>query len=188
MTERKLIPCPICHGSTKEIQGVLTCIANCRTQFYGLDRDKWYVGTAEDLVEANKKIAELTLKLERVENLHIFSLLDPTMKLVGQDITDAMSDAYYLAGETPDEAWRAMWKASESEPYKNPVTNNILKRSIEIAWERGASKAIWNPEKGNGHPKIDPVELGTVIHVAFEELQRENPDLFKDYVPEQFDE
>ncbi len=188
MTERKLIQCPVCHGSTKEVQGVLCCIANCRVQFWGLPQDKWYVGTEEDLAAANEKIAELTLKLEQVTNRHMFSLAHQNTKVLGQDITDAMSQAYYAAGENPDEAWRAMWKAADDDLYLNPATNNLLKRCIEIAWERGAIKAIWNPEKGNGNPKIDVVEIGMVIHVAFEELQRENPDLFKDLVPEQFSE
>ena len=186
MTERKLIQCPVCHGSTKEVQGVLCCIANCRVQFWGLPQDKWYVGTEEDLAEANARIADLTLQLERVTNRHLFSIIAPDLKFVGQDITDAMSSAYYAAGETPDEAWRAMWNAAEDDLYLNPATNNLLKRCIEIAWERGASKAIWNPEKGNGNPKIPAIEVGTVIHVAFEELQRENPDMFKDLIPEQF--
>lgn len=180
MTERKLIPCPICHGSTKEIQGVLACIANCRTQFYGLAQDKWYVGTQEDLDAALEKIAELTEKLVHVSSLHLFSLIQPGTKVVGEDITDAMSNAYYSAGETPDDAWRAMWKAAESEPYLNPVTNNLLKRCIEISWERGFKGAH------NSAPTATAFDIGTVIHVALEELLRENPDMFKGLTEEQF--
>ena len=187
MTERKLIPCPICHGSTKEIQGVLACIANCRTQFWGLSQDKWYVGTKEDLDVANAKIAELTLRLEQVTNRHIFSIANPGTKVLGPDITDDMASAYFGTREAAQDAWKAMWTEADDDLFLNPATNNMLRRCISIAWERGASKAIWNPEKGNGHPKIDVVELGTVIHVAFEELQRENPGLFKDLVPEQFE-
>lgn len=186
MTERKLIQCPVCHGSTKEIQGVLCCIANCRVQFWGLSQDKWYVGTEEELEAANAKIAELTSKLETVSNLHLFSMLRPGTKVLDEDITDSMSDAYYAAGETPEDAWRAMWKAAESEPYLNPVTNNLLKRCIEISWERGASVAIWKPKKGAGNPKPEPTEVGDVIHIALEELLRQNPDMFKGLTEEQF--
>lgn len=180
MTERQLIQCPVCHGSTKVTQGVLCCIANCRVQFYGLSSDKWYVGTEADLAAANVRIRELTLELERVSTLHLFSVINPGTKMLGQDITDEMSAAYYAAGETPDEAWRAMWKAAEDDLYVNPVANGLLKRCIEIAWQRGATRP--------GQPLPDPESVGTVIHIAFEELLRENPDLFKDYVPEQFSE
>lgn len=186
MTERKLIQCPVCHGSTKEVQGVLCCIANCRVQFWGLSQDKWYVGTEEDLAAANEKINELKLELERVSNLHLFSVINPGTKMLGQDITDEMSQAYYAAGETPDEAWRAMWKAAEEDLYVNPVANNLLKRCIEISWERGFRKAFHSVELVAKDCKIPAIELGNVIHVAFEELQRENPDLFKDLVLEQF--
>lgn len=188
MTERKLIPCPICHGSVRISYDVLCCIANCRTQFWGLSPDKWYVGTEEDLAAANARINELTLRLEQVSNLHLFSVINPGTKVVGPDITDDMARAYFGTREAAQDSWRAMWTEADDDLYLNPVTNNLLKRCIEIAWERGASKAIWNPEKGNGNPKIDAVETGTVIHVAFEELQRENPDLFKELVPEQFSE
>lgn len=182
MTERILIPCPICHGSTKEIQGVLACIANCKTQFYGLARDKWYVGTEADLAVANAQITDLKRRFEQVSNLHLFSLVKPGTKMLGQDITDDMAAAYFAAGETPDEAWRAMWKAAEGDMFVNPVTNNLLKRCIEIAWERGFKGAH------NCAPTATAFDVGTVIHVAFEELQRENPDMFKDLVPEQFGE
>jgi hypothetical protein len=180
MTERKLIQCPVCHGSTKEVQGVLCCIANCRVQFWGLSQDKWYVGTEEDLAAAKEKIAELTLRLEKVSNRHLFSIVHPDLKCLGQDITDEMSQAYHAAGETPDEAWRAMWKAADDDLYRNPATNSMLKRCIEIAWERGFKGAH------NSAPNARSIDIGTVIHVAFEELQRENPDLFKDLIPEQF--
>ena len=187
MTERKLIPCPICHGSTKEVQGVLACIANCRTQFWGLAQDKWYVGTEEDLQRANAQIADLKLRLEQVRDRHLFLVNQPGTKRLGQDITDEMSQAYYAAGENPDDTWRAMWKAAEEDLYVNPVTNNMLKRCIEISWERAYSKALNSPMVWNVDRTIPEIERGTVIHVAFEELQRENPDMFKDLVPDQFE-
>lgn len=59
MLERHLIPCPICHGSTKVVQGVLACIANCRTQFYGLSSEKWYVSTDAELEAALAEIERL---------------------------------------------------------------------------------------------------------------------------------
>lgn len=186
MTERKLILCPICAGSTRNYNGILGCFS-CGVKFDGLPEEKWYVGTQEDLDAARAKITELTLKLEQVINRHLFSIATINTKVLGPDITDEMSSAYFAAGENPDEAWRAMWNAADDDLYLNPATNNMLRRCIEIAWERGARKAIWNPQKGVGNPKIDPVELGTVIHVAFDELQRENPGLFKDLVPEQFE-
>lgn len=186
MTERKLIPCPICHGSTKEIQGVLACIANCRTQFYGLAQDKWYVGVQADLDLANLQIANLKTRMEELSNRHLFSIVNPGTKMLGQDITDEMSQAYYSAGENPDDAWRAMWNAADDDVFVNPVSNKILRRAIEIAWERGASRAIWNPQKGVGQPKARPEDIGTVIQCAFEELVREEPDLFKGLELRQF--
>lgn len=187
MTERKLIQCPVCHGSTKEVQGVLCCIANCRVQFWGLSQDKWYVGTEEDLAAANARINELTLELERVSNLHLFSVIRPGTKVVGPEVTGAMRNAYYSSFSHPDNIWPAMWREAEEQPYLNPVTNTLLKRCVEISWERGFSKAFHSLEVAMDR-KIPAIELGMVIHVAFEELQRENPDLFKDYVPEQFSE
>lgn len=188
MTERKLIQCPVCHGSTKEVQGVLCCIANCRVQFWGLSQDKWYVGTEEDLAAAHEKINELKLELERVSNLHLFSVIKPGTKVVGRNITDDMARAYFGTPEAAQDAWAAMWNEADDDLYLNPVTNTLLKRCIEIAWERGFRKAFHSVELVAKDCKIPAIELGTVIHVAFEELQRENPDLFKDLVPEQFSE
>lgn len=182
MTERKLIPCPICHGSTKEIQGVLACIANCRTQFWGLSQDMWYVGTQEDLDAANAKIAELTLRLKQVTDRHMFSIANPGTKVLGPDITDDMARAYFGTREAAQDTWKAMWTEADDDLFLNPATNNMLRRCIEISWERGFKGAH------NSSPTARPEDIGTVIHCAFEELQRENPGMFKDLVPEQFSE
>ena len=64
MTDRQLIPCPICHGSTKEIQGVLACIANCRTQFWGLGHDRWYVSTEDQVLSLKAEVTRLTDLIE----------------------------------------------------------------------------------------------------------------------------
>lgn len=157
MTERKLIPCPICHGSTKEIQGVLACIANCRTQFYGLAQDKWYVGTQEELDAALEKIKTLEHQLAHVT------------EFVGKGYDTLVAN---LEAEVAD--------------LKVIPQVALLRRCVEISYERGFARAVWAPEKGVGHRKIDTVEAGTVIRLALEELLRENPDMFKGLTEKQF--
>ena len=158
MTERKLIPCPICHGSTKVIQGVLCCIANCRVQFYGLSSDKWYVATNDEVLALEAKIKSLEGQLANVS------------EFVGRGYKTLVDNL-----EKEVARLNEIIAAIPTIPH-----SSLLKRSIEIAWERGFKGAH------NSAPNARSIDIGTVIHVAIEELQREKAGLLKGEVLEQF--
>ena len=65
MTERKLIPCPICMGSTKNYNGILGCFS-CGVKFDGLPEEKWYVATNDEVLALEAKIKSLEGQLANV--------------------------------------------------------------------------------------------------------------------------
>lgn len=130
MTERTLIPCPICHGSTKEIQGVLCCITKCKTQFWGLDQTRWYACTPEELVAANEKIKALEKLVENQAKILNTNLDSAVMKRIA------------------DIAWdRAVSKVRSDRTTPNEIPEEemeavVLMAISELAWEARREKPV----------------------------------------------